>query len=134
MAVPEYIKPPEKSRNKFGWTNGLKKENGKLSAFEVHAYITLAINLFYFISNSAFALWGYVWYTDSDILSFLFENVVLVFDVFIWFTYLPYIFISLIVQIIGVIKADKVSVLFLVNLLLSVITPFITIFAMSQCF
>ena len=106
MAVPDYIKPPEKSRNKFGWTNGLKKENGKLSAFEVHAYITLAINLLYLIPNSAFALWGYVWYTDSDILSFLFENVVLVFDVFIWFTYLPYIFISLIVQIIGVIKAD----------------------------
>lgn len=134
MAVPEYIKPPEKPESSFGWMSGLKKDDGRLNALGLHLCITLAINLFYFISNSAFAIWGYVWYIDSDILSFLFENVILSFDVLIWFTYLPYIIISTFIQIIGAVKAEKVSGLFFVNLILSAITPFITVFAMSQCF
>ncbi len=133
MDAPKHIKF---SKNKicFDWTYGLKDNNGQLNGFGTHAYITLAINLFYFISNLAFWLWGNIWYIDNDIITFLFEDVLLLFDVLIWFAYLPYIFISTIVQIIGIIKVKKVSILFIVNLILSIITPFIIVDAMSQCF
>lgn len=69
MAVPEYIKPPEKLESSFGWLSGLKDENGKLNRYGIHAYITLAINLFYFISNLAFWIWGNIWYIDNFALS-----------------------------------------------------------------
>lgn len=133
MAVPEYIKPTNNKTDSW-WINGLKNEAGKLNGFGIHAYATLAINLFYFISNTAFWLWGNVWYIDSVVLRAFFENFLLFFDVLIWFTYLPYLFISAIAQIIGAIKAKRISGIFIVNLILSFITPVVTVIAMSQCF
>ena len=133
MAVPEYISS-EKNNFKLSWTNGLKNENGQLNCFGIHAYVTLAVNIFYFFSNSAFWIWGNIWSVDSDILVFLFEDILLVLDVLIWFTYLPYCIFSIIFQIVGIIKLKKTSGLFFVNLILSAITPYIIVKAMSQCF
>lgn len=133
MAVPEYIES-KKNKTDFGWLSGLKDEDGKLNGYGIHAYITLAINLFYFISNLAFWILGNIWYIDSFSLSVFFEEILLFFDVMIWFTYLPYLLVSVIAQIIGAVKSKKISGIFFINLILSVVSPVITVAAMYQCF
>ena len=133
MAIPEYIEF-KKNKTDFCWLSGLKDEDGKLNGYGIHAYITLAINLFYFISNLAFWIWGNIWYIDSFALSVFFEEILLFFDVMIWFTYLPYLLVSVTAQIIGAVKAKKISGIFFINLILSVVSPVITVAAMYQCF
>lgn len=113
---------------------GLLNEEGKLNGFGFHAYITLGINLFYFVANAAFWLWGNVWYIDSAFLKRFFEDFILFLDVLMWFTYLPYLFISSIVQVIYAVKVKKASGIFFANLILSLITPVVAVSAMSQCF
>ena len=133
MATPEYIKPKTKEKRSVLY-NGLKEDNGNLNEFGKFTIASLIINLFYLLTNTAFWLWGNVWYIDSKILSVFFEDFILLLDVLIWFTYLPCIFVITIIQIVGMIKERKANVLFFINFILSLTTPIVIVNAMQQCF